>query len=90
MGVPLADGLAGFESELREAGRAMAGWRTADVEQTWQECSAALDEASRRSEALRLGQTPSGYEELYTVLADLMEPLEAFAVALERFRELGA
>ncbi len=89
-GVPLADALVGFEAALREAHQAMPDWRTAEVEEAWQRCATGMDEASGRAEALRLGEAPSGYEQLYTVLADLMEPLEAFAVALDRFRRLGA
>jgi hypothetical protein len=89
-GVPLAQALAEFEWGLAEAGRAMNSWRTAQVEEEWQACSAALREAAGRAEALRLGQIPQGYEQLYTVLQDLMEPLEAFAAASDRFRGLGA
>jgi uncharacterized protein with von Willebrand factor type A (vWA) domain len=88
-GAPLAEALTGFDVALRGAGRAMSAWRTAEVEDAWQQCAAGLREASRRAEAFRLGEAPSGYEQLYTVLADLMEPLETFAAALSRFRELG-
>lgn len=89
MGMPLADALAGFEEHLLGATRAMPAWRTAEVEEVWQLCAAGLRESSRRAEALRLGEAPSGYEQLYTVLAELMEPLEAFAAAAARFRGLG-
>jgi len=87
-GVPVAEALVGFEAALEEARQSMPAWRTAEVEETWLRCAAGIDEASRRAEALRLGEAPSGYEQLYTVLGDLMEPLEAFAVALNRFRRL--
>jgi hypothetical protein len=89
LGLPLAEALAGFEQYLREARQAMPAWRMAEMEETWQLSAAALDESSRRAEALRLGQAPSGYEQLYTVLADLMEPLDSFGAALSRFRDLG-
>jgi hypothetical protein len=82
--------VARFEEYVREARQAMPSWRTAEVEEAWQSSAGALDESSRRAEALRLGQAPSGYEQLYTVLADLMEPLDAFDTALSRFRDLGA
>jgi hypothetical protein len=88
--VPLAEGLAGFEMSLREAEGAMPAWRIPEVNEAWQPCKAALDESLRRAEAFRLGDVPSGYEQLYTVLGDLMEPLDAFAAAADRFRELGA
>jgi hypothetical protein len=89
-GVPLAQALAEFEWGLREAGRALPSWRTAEVDEEWRACQAALRESSRRAEALRLGEVPQGYEHLYTVLQDLMEPLEAFAAASDRFSELRA
>jgi hypothetical protein len=89
-GVPLAEGLAGFEMSLREADGAMPAWRIPEVDEAWQPCKAALYESLRRAEALRLGEVPAGYEQLYTVLGDLMEPLDAFATAADRFRELGA
>jgi hypothetical protein len=89
LGIPLAEALARFEGGLKEAGQAVSAWRTAGAEEAWQLCAAALQESSRRAEALRLGEAPTGYDQLYTVLADLMEPLEAFAFALSRFHELG-
>jgi hypothetical protein len=90
LGAPLADALARFEDYVREARQAMPAWRTVEVEEAWKSSAAALDESSRRAETLRLGQAPSGYEQLYTVLADLMEPLDVFGTALSRFRDLGA
>lgn len=89
-GVPLGDALAGFEEALGLARHAMMSWRTAELEEAWWRCQTALDESSRRAESLRLGEAPPGYEQLYIVLAELMEPLEAFAAAMARFRELGA
>jgi hypothetical protein len=89
-GVPLAQALAEFEWGLAEARRTLPSWRTAEVEEEWRASEAALRESFRRAEALRLGEVPQGYEQLYTVLQDLMEPLEALAPALDRFRQLGA
>ncbi|HEX9411337.1 MAG TPA: hypothetical protein VF986_06565 [Actinomycetota bacterium] len=88
-GVPLAEALAGFEQGLRDASASMNEWRRADVEEAWISCRRALEEAGRRSDRLRVGDAPQGYEALYGELGDLMEPLDAFAAALERFRELG-
>jgi hypothetical protein len=88
-GVPLAEALAGFEEGLLAARSTMDGWRAAEVEEVWSGCSAALDESSLRAGRLRLGQPPEGYEQLYGTLGDLMDPLEAFARALDRFRALG-
>jgi hypothetical protein len=88
--MPLPEALAAFEEGLREADEVLTDWRTSEVEEAWELCASALREAARRAEVLRLGQPPDGYEELYATLAELMEPLEAFAVALERFQALGA
>ncbi len=85
-GVPLAEALAGFDEEIAAAREAMGGWRVGFVEAEWLACQGALVEAARRAEALRLGAAPQGYEQLYGTLADLMEPLEAFDAAFERFR----
>lgn len=88
-GLPLAEAIMGFESGLREARGRMAGWRGRSVVAEWDRCRWALEEAGRRAERLRLGAAPDGYEQLYGALGDLIEPLDAFALARERFRELG-
>jgi hypothetical protein len=88
VGIALAEALSGFEEGLRASASAMADWRLAEVEDVWSACSAALDESLRRAERLRLGEVPEGYEQLYGTLADLMDPLDAFAAALQRFRAI--
>jgi hypothetical protein len=88
-GVPLAQALAGFEEGLRGASSAMPDWRVAEVEEVWSVCSAGVTESARRADRLRLGDAPEGYEQLYGALANLMDPLEAFAAALQRFRSMG-
>jgi hypothetical protein len=89
VGIPLAEALASFEEGLREAVTAMPSWRVREAEDVWTTCAAALTESARRAERLRLGEAPDGYEQLYGTLADLMDPLEAFALGLRRFRSLG-
>jgi hypothetical protein len=86
-GVALAEALAAFETGLREAERLMPGWRMSWTEESWQMCRSALQESLASAEALRLGTPPEGYEQLYATLGDLMEPLDAFALALERLRD---
>jgi len=87
--LPLAEALAGFEALLDEATGAMPSWRMPDVEAEWEACRAALDESARRSERLRLGSVPDGYEQLAPVLEELIEPLDVFAAAAGRYRSLG-
>jgi hypothetical protein len=88
-GLPLAEALAGFEALLSEAREGMPAWRVPSVEAEWAACRAAIDEAAERAERLRLDQTPRGYEELYGTLADILEPLDAFARARDRFVDRG-
>jgi hypothetical protein len=86
-GAPLAEALAGFEEWLAGAEASMAGWRTVELEGSWSACHGALVEARRRAEALRLSSSPpEGYEQLYTVLGELMDPLDAFEDALASVR----
>ncbi len=84
-GRPVAEALAAFEAFLAEARSTMPAWRSRPFDADWTACSRALDEAGRRAELLRLEGSPVGYEELYGVLGDLLEPLEAFGVARDRF-----
>jgi hypothetical protein len=88
-GIPLAEALAAFEQGLDEAAASMSPWRRPEVIEAWDACMMGLEEAGRRAERLRLGDPPEGYEQLYGELEDLMEPLDAFAGAFERFRKLG-
>ena len=87
--MPLAEALWGFESDIAEAREAMSGWRTPETEDVWAACQSALRRSASAAEALRLGEPPDGYEELYGRLAELLEPLDAFSVAAGRIRELG-
>jgi hypothetical protein len=88
-GVPLADALAAFEEGLGRARASMQEWRRPGVDAAWSACTEALEEAARRAEELRLGETVGGYEQLYGKLADLMDPLDSFGLALDRFSRLG-
>jgi hypothetical protein len=88
-GVPLAEGLAAFETGVREAEGSMAAWRRPEVESEWAGCLEALAESARRAEWLRLEGSPAIYEELIGEIADLLDPLDAFEAAGERFRTLG-
>ena len=86
----MAEALWRFESGLEEARNRMHRWRTSDTEEVWTACLTGLEESAQGAEELRLGDPPEGYEALYARLADLLEPLEAFAAAARRFRDLGS
>jgi hypothetical protein len=90
-GQSLPDALIEFERGLAAGGGLMPGWRVPAVDSEWQACERglrdALDRAKRfREEAPELG----GFEGLIWAVEELLGPLEPFAVAAERFRELGA
>jgi hypothetical protein len=90
-GRPLPDALAEFEEGLHRAEERMPAWRTPELEPEWMACEhglgAATDRARRfREDAPELG----GFEGLIWAVEELMAPLDAFATAAERFRELGA
>jgi len=88
-GRPFAEVLAEFESLLREVEPAMAGWRTLELEREWSACSLGLLDALSLAERVRLGATtPEGFEGLIGTIGDLLAPLDAFATAAERFRDL--
>lgn len=90
-GRPLPDALHEFEQDLARAGELMSGWRTPALESEWVGCSRGLADARERARLLR-EEAPElgGFEGLIWAVEELMDPLEAFASAAERFRELGA
>jgi hypothetical protein len=88
-GIPLANGLAVFEEELRGAVASMPTWRRPETEEQWERCEGALADALERAERLRLEGSPAIYEELIGEVGDLLDPLEAFAGASASVRAVG-
>ncbi len=88
-GRPLAETLVEFEGALREAAELQPGWRSPELEEQWRAAASALETCREDAERLRLeAEAPQGFEGLIGVVGDLMAPLDAFAAAAERFREL--
>jgi hypothetical protein len=90
-GRPLPDALVEFEEGLEHAETLMPGWRATALEREWAACERGLVEARAcarrfREDAPELG----GFEGLIWAVEELMAPLDGFATAAERFRELGA
>lgn len=78
-GVPgrsLAEALLAFEEGLRGAAPLL---QTPNATSLLTTCAAAIEEALRRAERLRLEAPMFDHEGLLSVLADLIEPLDAFA-----------
>jgi len=88
-GRPLDGALAEFRAGIERARTGMDGWRRPEVEAEWQACSAALDLAVARAEALADQEDdPEGFEGLLWTVQGLIEALDPFVGAAERFRSL--
>jgi hypothetical protein len=89
-GRPLTDALLEFEGGLDRSAPSMPAWRTRDVETQWCACDAGLEQARTRARRFR-EEAPDlgGFEGLIWAVEHLLAPLEPFAAADERFRELG-
>jgi hypothetical protein len=88
-GAPLPDALLALDEHLRRARDLLPVWRHPQVEDEWRACGEGIDEALRRAAELR-EQAPDlgGFEGLIWAVDQLLEPLEAFEAAAERFRTL--
>jgi hypothetical protein len=88
-GRPLNDAVGEYRTRLRRATLAMDAWRCPDLEVAWQACveglAVGIDRATR---LLELDEDPTGFEGLLGTVEQLMDPLDPFASAEERFRAL--
>jgi hypothetical protein len=90
-GRPLPDALAEFEEGLLRAEAVMPRWRAAALEPEWLACERGLEEACGRARRFREDAPElGGFEGLIWAVEELMSPLDVFATAADRFRELGA
>jgi hypothetical protein len=87
-GRPLGEGVFAFEEGLEHARESMPDWRAAEVESQWLRCESGLRQARSRAEKLRTEAPDLAFEPLLATVGNLLEPLEAFEAAEERFREL--
>ncbi|MET0800356.1 MAG: hypothetical protein ABWZ53_04205 [Actinomycetota bacterium] len=88
-GRPLPDALAVFEGHLERARGAMQAWRSPAIEREWSACDAGIAEALVRARRFR-EEAPdlAGFEGLIWAVEELLDPLEPFRAAAERFRSL--
>lgn len=77
-GIPLALAILEFEKGLDEAATAMPGWRHERTSDLWEGCRAALEQARREAERLRLEPADLGFEALNARIGDILAPLERF------------
>jgi hypothetical protein len=88
-GRPLAETLLQFEEGLGEVRRGMNGWRVAELEDVWVRANEGLEESMTLAGRVRTEMPqPRGFEQLIGLIGSLMGPLDAFADAAERLREL--
>lgn len=87
-GVPLAQALADFEGNLREAERLMPEWRLPATEESWTRCAHAIRIAKGEAQRLRLDPDDLTFEQLNVRIGDVVAPLESFADAERALRDL--
>jgi hypothetical protein len=90
-GKPLPDALTEYGAHLERAEALMPAWRHPQLETEWRACDGGIADARSlarrlREEAPELG----GFEGLLGAVESLMDPLDPFAAAAERFRALRA
>jgi hypothetical protein len=88
-GRPLPDALAEFEERLAAAQGVMPAWRRPETESEWAACATGIDDALGRARRLR-EEAPDlgGFEGLIWTVEHLLDPLDPFEAAAERFRSL--
>ncbi len=88
-GRPLDDAVEEYRARLERATPAMAAWRHPEVEAVWVACADGLSVGiERATRVLALVEEPAGFEGLLGTVEQLMDPLDPFATAEERFRAL--
>jgi hypothetical protein len=88
-GRPLNDAVGEYRDRLERASALMPMWRCEPLESLWHACDEgivlALDRADR---LLALDRDPDGFGGLLGTAEQLLDPLDPFAAAAERFRSL--
>ena len=88
-GRPLDDALEEFVERLTRARSAMPAWRRPQLEDEWSACRDGLAiTLERASELLDEGNEAAGFGSLLGLVESLLDPLEPFADAEERFASL--
>jgi hypothetical protein len=86
---PVPVGLDLLSDELAAVRAEMDVWKTAEVAQAWEACRDAIDEAlGAIPHAHEVAKASGELEELLGAVSDVVEPLEAWAAAEQRWRAL--
>ncbi len=90
-GRPLHDALEEFVMRLERAGSLMPGWKRPELEDIWVACDEGVEAALARARTLSAhADEVAGFEQLLGSVEGLLDPLEPFADAEDRFRRLRA
>ena len=88
-GRPLADALAEFVARLTRVRGLMHAWRRPELEAEWSACADGLAVAlDRATQLLDDAYEASGFGSLMGIVEGLLDPLEPFAQAEDRFASL--
>jgi hypothetical protein len=84
---PIGVGLDAVVAAVEDARSWMPAWRIEPLEGSWRDCDAALDESLAAVPAAReFAAAPGELEDLLGLLADVVDPLDAFADAERAWR----
>lgn len=84
---PIGVGLDAMEAAIEDASSWMPGWREEEVEDDWQACADALEEARTSIPEVReVASSPGELDDLIEVLQGIIDPLDAFADAEAAWR----
>jgi hypothetical protein len=84
---PVGLGVDAMATALDDARGWMDAWRLEALEDDWQDCAAAMDEASAQLPEVRaVAASTSELEELQEAVGEVIEPLDAFADAERTWR----
>jgi hypothetical protein len=88
-GRPLKDAVGEYRERLARASQIMTTWRCPEVETEWVACAEGVASAlDRGKRLLALDAEPAGFEGLLGTVEQLLDPLDPFVAAEERFRSL--
>jgi hypothetical protein len=88
-GRPLRDAVTEFRDRLIRAQDLMPAWRCPEIEVEWSACEQGVRSAIGRAvRLLEQPEDPAGFEGLLGTVEQLMDPLDPFVPAAERFRRL--
>lgn len=85
---PLSDSIVAFDEGLASARRELEDWEGAPPSID-ERCRAAIEEAARRSESLRLQAPALDFEALVLVLGDVIAPLDVLGDVEHELRRRG-